>query len=684
MSKQLKVLNPQPFPKGDKNYIDKFSLTKDNVHHYLYHNAKGEIEFLVYIQDKEDGTKSVQQGSYNNGRYEKCNAWTQVKGYKKPLYDIHNLALTNKEILITEGEKKCLKARELFPNMFVTTYQGGRSGWKNSKVDFSVLKGRKVTVWPDLDNDGKGQEEFTDLARYLNKEFNVEASVVQLPNYTEFKNLYEESEGEEYPKKSFDLADTIPGVWKDTLYEFVSEAVIPKPLAEVEYSCIDNDLDRWIYIASSGVLYYDKQKNSYAKKEQLNNLYRRDPRLEGLATTHLQRNNIAHVDSQTFRPGSEFIFEEKGSRYLNKYRDPKFEKITGNVEYDISIWRNHLKILANQDETNLKTLEDIIASDLQHPEQNRTFAVILNSSQGVGKTVFFNGLQILYGESNCSDLNMKQLTGQYQPHMLDSCYLFVNEIDSSGIDDKGRRANLKTIISDEHHTVELKGVDLMKVNCHYTVWGATNETIPLYMAKGERRTFYLEVEATKQQIESDNPNYFKEFTDFTSSYDRMREVYDFYRYRYQVSKGFDRHHAPTTLAKEELIESSKPQYFKYLDRLQEDETLDCFKKDLFNIEKGFDEVVRYAIADDMNPLQKWKTNHIKRWVKDNELNFRVSTEGVKQPNGKRIRFWCVQNHQWWKQYRNNMDTIEAHLDNLIDTKKVSKITFAKQQEAYNG
>jgi len=45
----------------------------------------------------------------------------------------------------------------------------------------------------------------------------------------------------------------------------------------------------------------------------------------------------------------------------------------------------------------------------------------------------------------------------------------------------------------------------------------------------------------------------------------------------------------------------------------------------------------------MNPLQKWKTNHIKRWVKDNELNFRVSTEGVKQPNGKRIRIWCVRN-----------------------------------------
>ena len=60
MAKKLKNLNPQPFPKGDKNYIDKFYLNKDNVHHYLYHNAKGEVLFLVYIQDKEDGSKSVQ------------------------------------------------------------------------------------------------------------------------------------------------------------------------------------------------------------------------------------------------------------------------------------------------------------------------------------------------------------------------------------------------------------------------------------------------------------------------------------------------------------------------------------------------------------------------------------------------------------------------------------------------
>ena len=57
MAKKLKNLNPQPFPKGDKNYIDKFYLNKDNVHHYLYHNAKGEVLFLVISKTKKTDQK---------------------------------------------------------------------------------------------------------------------------------------------------------------------------------------------------------------------------------------------------------------------------------------------------------------------------------------------------------------------------------------------------------------------------------------------------------------------------------------------------------------------------------------------------------------------------------------------------------------------------------------------------
>jgi hypothetical protein len=685
--KKLTTLNPQPFPKGDKNYIDKFYLNRPNVHHYLYDNGNpDEIIFVVYIEDKPDGTKRVQQGSYNNGKYEKCNAWTQVKGFKKPLYDKSNLLLTDKEILLVEGEKKCLIARKLFPNMFVTTYQGGRSGWKNNNIDFSSLEGRTVKVWPDIDVDGKGQSEWLELTRYLNKEFKLEASFVELPNYTEFKKLYEESEGEEYLNTSWDLANNIPGVWQDKLNDFVSGAVKPEPLAEIEYSNIDEDLDRWIYIASSGVLYYDKKKNKYAKDKEINNLYRRDRDLKGDATRYLQQKNCPYVDRQTFRPGGKFIFEEDNIIYLNRYRKPKWEKITKNTDYDISIWRDHLRLLTNDNEDNFRHLENIIASDIQHPERNRKFAVIFNSSQGVGKSLFFNALKKLYGESNCSDLNMKQLTGQYQSHMLDSNYLFVNEIDSSAIEDRGRRSNFKTLVDGEDHMVELKGVDQIKVNCHYTIWGATNETIPMYMAEGERRTFYLEIEKTKPQILEEKPNYFEDFINFISSYDRMNEVFDYYRYKHKISEDFDLAHAPLTVEKEELIKASRPEYMKYLDDLLEERKIESFKYDLINFRKTFKEVLRYAIDDDLNPLKQWKENYIKRWVQSNKENFSIADEGIKQADGKRIRFWCVRNYKLWSQYKNNYDTIEAHLDNLFDTKVVTKnkTTFEQQQEAWNG
>ena len=86
----------------------------------------------------------------------------------------------------------------------------------------------------------------------------------------------------------------------------------------------------------------------------------------------------------------------------------------------------------------------------------------------------------------------------------------------------------------------------------------------------------------------------------------------------------------------------------------------------------------------MNPVNKWTGNHVRRWIKDNKENFRISKEGIRQPNGKRIRFWCVKNHKWWFQYRENHDVIEAHFEDLIDTTKVNQTTFDKQQEAYNG
>ena len=89
---------------------------------------------------------------------------------------------------------------------------------------------------------------------------------------------------------------------------------------------------------------------------------------------------------------------------MNKYRKPKFPYIEKDDLKDISMAKSYQAHTTNDDPKIFRALEDIIARILLS-EKNRTYAVIF-SGQGVGKTMFFNGLQKLYGEKNCSDLSL--------------------------------------------------------------------------------------------------------------------------------------------------------------------------------------------------------------------------------------------------------------------------------------
>ncbi len=55
--------------------------------------------------------------------------------------------------MIVEGEKACLSAQSLFPDMIVTTWSGGANAYK--KTDWKPLKEREIILWPDNDKPGK-------------------------------------------------------------------------------------------------------------------------------------------------------------------------------------------------------------------------------------------------------------------------------------------------------------------------------------------------------------------------------------------------------------------------------------------------------------------------------------------------------------------------------------------------
>ena len=71
----------------------------------------------------------------------------------RPLYGLRELAQRpGAPVVVTEGEKACDAARKLLPGFVaVTSPNGSKSA---GKADWSPLRGRAVTIWPDADPAG--------------------------------------------------------------------------------------------------------------------------------------------------------------------------------------------------------------------------------------------------------------------------------------------------------------------------------------------------------------------------------------------------------------------------------------------------------------------------------------------------------------------------------------------------
>jgi hypothetical protein len=675
---------PAPFPKDDKTWIDVFRLEKKGCDYYPYKNDKGEILFIVYVDrslKERKGEKSVFQGSYDGERYVFENLWNKIEGWKTPLYRLDELLVTDKPIKIAEGEKCAVIGQKLFPEYFWTCWQGGRSNWK--KVDWSpILNKDDLTLVADIDSNGKGKEEFTDLARWLNKKYDsVNVKQIELPTFAEIMNWHKTKTEEDYKKKSWDVADEwYPQYTYEDFREGCLRAVVPEPLGE--YEDINSDIEsskeikKLIFISKSSRLYFDIEKQSYFKDTELNQLYKRDPKLKGLATTKLHKNNIPYVDQQTFRPGADQIIEEGNLRLLNKYKKPEFAIKADEVK-DISIFLNHLKLLANEDEKIFQALKDIIAFDLQFPQRNRTFAVIFYSGQGTGKNMFFSILKRLYGASNCSFLRLDQLLDKFQPFMLSSNYLFISEIDSTGKDIKSKQAKLRELISDTDFMVEMKGVDLIPVtNCHYTIWGSTNEPYPLSLPGDDRRTMFIDIGVTKYEILQKDKDYFKKLVTFRKDPLNIASVYHYFKNVHVISKEFDPNEPPVTTAKDELIEASKPQYMKTLDDLFEGEKIVSFKRDIVNAKLITQELK--ALEDFSIMRENFTENKVLRWIRFNPKNFRIlKGEPYQIPGSLRGRCWVIRNHPFWNQHKTSKEMIDLHFEKKVET------PLFKQKDIYD-
>lgn len=122
---------------------------------WAYHDPAGNIIAYVVRFDTPTG-KDIIPLRYIDGKW-KWKGW--AKPAKNPLFNQHKLAARPGDaVLVVEGEKTAQAAEKLFPELVVTTAQGGAK--KFPFADWSPIDGRDLILWPDADRSGRSAMEY--------------------------------------------------------------------------------------------------------------------------------------------------------------------------------------------------------------------------------------------------------------------------------------------------------------------------------------------------------------------------------------------------------------------------------------------------------------------------------------------------------------------------------------------
>lgn len=178
---------------------------------WRYNDANGRLLGAVVRYDKpangSPAEKQVKPFAFCEGP-NGVRAW-RCKGFPapRPLYGLDKLAARpDAPVIVTEGEKAADAAAERFPDHVVLTSPGGSSA--ANKTDWSPLKGRAVTIWPDRDDAGTKYAD--EVARLVVDADALSTAIVTVPT--------------DWPA-AWDLADDLPeGVTADDLVRMLDGA----------------------------------------------------------------------------------------------------------------------------------------------------------------------------------------------------------------------------------------------------------------------------------------------------------------------------------------------------------------------------------------------------------------------------------------------------------------------------
>lgn len=277
----------------------------------------------------------------------------------------------------------------------------------------------------------------------------------------------------------------------------------------------------------------------------------------GIFNENLQQETKRSLEKKSFEAYSmtdkvqfnEIFLDKSGRKCLNTYQQ-KFKKTPTNGTCKHIV--QHIRNICNNNETDTHNLLMWIAKIVQNPFEKMPWCVIIRSAnQGNGKSALGNIVRELFDTSLTASIQDSELKSQYESWISGKIFVKCEELLSAiPSQQQSTLGRIKTLISENRISVSQKYLSSRQEDVFARFYLTTNEKVPLYIEKNDRRFFCIDSDFPEQGKE-----YMRPLIEAASGKD-TESLQAFYNFLMEYDTEDIPYKAPFTEYKKTIIESS--------------------------------------------------------------------------------------------------------------------------------
>lgn len=345
---------------------------------------------------------------------------------------------------------------------------------------------------------------------------------------------------------------------------------------------------KWVYDVSDD-RFFNKESKIAVTQQGFNAMYDREAMtkkdvLEGRTTPSSTASAIALnfykikvVDGRRYEPGQDDIFYTVEGCFANTYTEKEHPEIPTKKlprdQFNVDIVKRHIAHLL-ADEKEQRMLLDWLSWVVQNPGKFVRYAILLQGTEGDGKSFFAEMMREIMGMSNVTMLNAHIFESNFTDWTVGQCLNCVEEVRLVKAENKYEVINrIKPFITNPVIEVHPKGAKIFnaKNTSSYLLFSNYKDALPLtddgrrYLVLFSQWQRKIDLMAFKDK----NPNYYKRL--YEAIYESAGAIREWLLHHEQSPEFDPTGDAPETQARKFMVKQAKSEFIQTLDQIIEED-----------------------------------------------------------------------------------------------------------------